>query len=65
MRGPESPLVDINLEELEATARAEKVASAPVVIQERNREMAPAERLASEMAKQREYISKRAIETIV
>ncbi len=61
MRGLESPLVDVNLDEFEATARAEKVASAPVVIQERNREMAPAERLASEMSKQREYISKRAI----
>jgi hypothetical protein len=61
MRVPETPLVDINLDELEATARAEKVASAPVVIQERNREMAPAERLASEMSRQKEYISKRAI----
>ncbi len=61
MNGPETPSVDIDLNKLEATATAEKVASAPAVIQERNQEMTPAERLASEMARQKEYISKRAI----
>ncbi|TXI34488.1 MAG: hypothetical protein E6Q53_01415 [Candidatus Moraniibacteriota bacterium] len=64
MRGPESPLVDINLDELEPTATVENI-EPPVATQERNKEMTSAERLASEMAKQREYISKRAIETIV
>ncbi len=57
----ETPAVDIDLDALEDTASAEKKAGAPVAIQERNQEMTPAERLVSEMAKQREYISKRAI----
>lgn len=57
----ETPVVDIDLDTLEARASAEKIASAPAAIQERNQEMTTTERLASEMAKQREYISKRAI----
>lgn len=57
----ETPAVDIDLDALEDTASAEKKAGAPVAIQERNQEMTPAERLASEMTKQREYNSKRAI----
>ncbi len=61
MSGPETPVVDIDLDTLEARASAEKIASAPAAIQERNQEMTTTERLASEMAKQREYISKRAI----
>lgn len=57
----ETPAVDIDLDALEDMASAEKRAGAPVAIQERNQEMTPTERLASEMLKQREYISKRAI----
>lgn len=61
MSGPETPLVDIDIDELQATALAEKRATAPEAIQARSEELTPSERIAREVKLQTEYVSKRAI----